>query len=169
MKLLAALVLSIALSGSALAGTLQSEPRLERRDTAASQRQVTCPSCERDSHGRIRRHSTARRDFQREHPCPSAGATSDHAPATSSITSYRSSSAGRMSQRTCSGIGRPRPKQRISSSSSVAISESVAPFSAPERNDVVAHALIRSAGPYTVNDYRNGMRLSRFGSVTPAF
>ena len=80
MKLVAALVVSIALSGSAVAGNPRSELRSERRDTAASQRRVTCSSCERDGHGRIRRNAAARRAFQREHPCPSTGAKSGPCP-----------------------------------------------------------------------------------------
>ena len=112
MEFLAALVVCIAMSGSAVAGNPRSEPRSERRDSAASQRKGTCSSCERDSHGRIRRSAAARRAFLRENPCPSTGPHLDLAPVTLSITSCRSSAAAQMTVRTCSGRVWPRP-QRI--------------------------------------------------------
>ena len=34
-----------------------------------------CTSCARDSRGRIARRKTAKREFQRTHPCPSTGKT----------------------------------------------------------------------------------------------
>jgi hypothetical protein len=80
MKLLAAFVIAIALSTTVGARTPRSAPRSERRDTAATQRKVACPSCERNSQGRIRRSSAARREFQREHPCPSTGSTAGPCP-----------------------------------------------------------------------------------------
>ena len=39
-----------------------------------------CASCARNSHGRIRRSSTAKRQFQHSHPCPSTGKTSGACP-----------------------------------------------------------------------------------------
>jgi hypothetical protein len=80
MKLLAVLVIAIALSGSAVARTPRFVPRSELRDAAASQRKFASTSCERDSPGRIRRSSAARREFQREHPCPSTGSTAGPCP-----------------------------------------------------------------------------------------
>lgn len=35
-----------------------------------------CTTCERDSHGHIKRSPEAKREFKREHPCPSSGSTS---------------------------------------------------------------------------------------------
>ena len=35
-----------------------------------------CLFCARDTHGRIKRSSQAKKDFQKSHPCPSTGATS---------------------------------------------------------------------------------------------
>jgi hypothetical protein len=32
-----------------------------------------CATCERDANGRIKRNPTARRAFQRQHPCPATG------------------------------------------------------------------------------------------------
>jgi|ERR1035437_6860752 5-methylcytosine-specific restriction endonuclease McrA len=34
-----------------------------------------CASCARDSKGKIKRSATAKRDFQKAHPCPSTGRT----------------------------------------------------------------------------------------------
>ena len=49
--------------------------------TAATHRASTkCASCARDTHGRIKRSSTAKYDFQRSHPCPSTGRTSGACP-----------------------------------------------------------------------------------------
>lgn len=45
--------------------------RSELRDHA--HRSTYCYSCERDSHGHIKRSSAARTAFKREHPCPSTG------------------------------------------------------------------------------------------------
>ena len=39
-----------------------------------------CMSCERDSTGRIKRSTTARRHFRAEHPCPVTGLTAGHCP-----------------------------------------------------------------------------------------
>jgi hypothetical protein len=35
-----------------------------------------CYSCPRSSHGKIKRSATAKREFERSHPCPSTGRTS---------------------------------------------------------------------------------------------
>ncbi len=32
-----------------------------------------CTTCERDTHGHIKRSQEAKQDFKREHPCPSTG------------------------------------------------------------------------------------------------
>lgn len=32
-----------------------------------------CTTCERDSHGKIKRHPEAKKAFRLEHPCPSTG------------------------------------------------------------------------------------------------
>jgi hypothetical protein len=79
MKLLTVLI-SIALAASAATRNPRSAPRSERRDEAAAQRRVKCASCERDSRGRIRRSTAARRQFRRENPCSSTGATSGRCP-----------------------------------------------------------------------------------------
>jgi hypothetical protein len=43
-----------------------------RQDAAVrTPQQRTCASCARDSKGRIARSATAKRDFQKAHPCPS--------------------------------------------------------------------------------------------------
>src|SRR5437868_4659846 len=39
-----------------------------------------CASCARNSHGRIRRSSTAKHQFQHSHPCPSTGKASGACP-----------------------------------------------------------------------------------------
>src|SRR5438045_1786879 len=39
-----------------------------------------CASCARDSHGKIKRSPTAKRDFRRQNPCPSTGKTSGPCP-----------------------------------------------------------------------------------------
>jgi hypothetical protein len=39
-----------------------------------------CTSCERDARGRIKRSTSVRRAFQREHPCPSTGLQTGHCP-----------------------------------------------------------------------------------------
>jgi len=39
-----------------------------------------CTTCARDSHGRIRRNPEARREFMKQHPCPSTGKTSGRCP-----------------------------------------------------------------------------------------
>ena len=39
-----------------------------------------CTTCARDSHGRIHRNPAARREFMKEHPCPSTGKTSGRCP-----------------------------------------------------------------------------------------
>jgi hypothetical protein len=39
-----------------------------------------CESCQRDARGHIKRNSTVRRQFQREHPCPANGATKGPCP-----------------------------------------------------------------------------------------
>ena len=42
--------------------------------------EAKCASCARDSHGRIRRTSTAKLMFQHSHPCPSTGKASGACP-----------------------------------------------------------------------------------------
>jgi hypothetical protein len=39
-----------------------------------------CTTCARDSRGHIRRNPAARREFMKEHPCPSTGKTSGRCP-----------------------------------------------------------------------------------------
>src|SRR5215831_17373898 len=39
-----------------------------------------CYSCQRDSHGNIKRSSHAKHDFMKSHPCPSTGKTSGPCP-----------------------------------------------------------------------------------------
>jgi hypothetical protein len=39
-----------------------------------------CSSCARDSYGHIRRNPAMRREFRRNHPCPSTGKTSGSCP-----------------------------------------------------------------------------------------
>jgi hypothetical protein len=39
-----------------------------------------CTSCARDSKGKIKRSTNAKRDFQRSHPCPSTGSASGACP-----------------------------------------------------------------------------------------
>ncbi len=41
---------------------------------------AACATCTRDSHGHIRRRSSARSAFMRSHPCPSTGKTSGACP-----------------------------------------------------------------------------------------
>jgi hypothetical protein len=41
---------------------------------------VTASAIARDSHGRIRRSRAVRREFMREHPCPSTGLTRGRCP-----------------------------------------------------------------------------------------
>jgi hypothetical protein len=41
---------------------------------------VRCVGCTRDSHGRIKRSASARRQFQRSHRCPSTGKPSGGCP-----------------------------------------------------------------------------------------
>lgn len=50
--------------------------RTPKSPKASTQRATTrCASCARDSRGRIARSSSAKRDFQKAHPCPSTGKT----------------------------------------------------------------------------------------------
>ena len=39
-----------------------------------------CSICQRDSRGRIARSASARREFKREHPCPSTGFSTGRCP-----------------------------------------------------------------------------------------
>jgi hypothetical protein len=39
-----------------------------------------CTTCERDANGRIKRNPAARREFQRQHPCPATGKTTGACP-----------------------------------------------------------------------------------------
>ena len=48
--------------------------------THSSGRSTKAVGVERDSHGRIKRSSEARHEFQKSHPCPSTGATSGACP-----------------------------------------------------------------------------------------
>jgi hypothetical protein len=41
---------------------------------------IKCLSCARDSHGRIKRSPEAKREFRKNHPCPSTGKTSGPCP-----------------------------------------------------------------------------------------
>jgi len=59
---------SVSVSGSAQDG----------RDCGHSARY--CCSCERDTHGRIKRSTSARRAFKAVHPCPATGLTSGPCP-----------------------------------------------------------------------------------------
>jgi hypothetical protein len=43
-------------------------------------RRATTSSIMRDKHGRIKRSSAAKHDFERQHPCPSTGRTSGRCP-----------------------------------------------------------------------------------------
>ena len=55
-----------------------STSRTSRARTTGSHARSTstrCTTCERDANGRIKRNPTARRAFQRSHPCPSTGRT----------------------------------------------------------------------------------------------
>lgn len=55
--------------------------RGEKRDQARGHHSPEwCSTCARDSRGRILRSRTVRREFQRQHPCPSNGATSGPCP-----------------------------------------------------------------------------------------
>jgi hypothetical protein len=51
-----------------------SSPRTATRTTRT--KTTHCKSCARDSKGRIARSATAKRDFQKAHPCPATGKTS---------------------------------------------------------------------------------------------
>jgi 5-methylcytosine-specific restriction endonuclease McrA len=46
-----------------------------KRTTKSKPRSSRCTTCARDSKGRIARSATAKRDFQKSHPCPSTGKT----------------------------------------------------------------------------------------------
>ena len=41
---------------------------------------AACVSCTRDSHGRIKRSESEKRQFEKQHPCPSTGKTSGACP-----------------------------------------------------------------------------------------
>lgn len=45
-----------------------------------SHRSVRCIGCARDTHGRIKRSASAKREFRREHPCPATGRSSGACP-----------------------------------------------------------------------------------------
>jgi hypothetical protein len=45
-----------------------------------SHRHTYCASCQRDSHGHIKRSAAARRAFKRQHPCPSTGRSTGACP-----------------------------------------------------------------------------------------
>jgi hypothetical protein len=49
--------------------------RTEKSKPRSAPRSSRCTSCARDSKGRIARSATAKRDFQKSHPCPSTGRT----------------------------------------------------------------------------------------------
>jgi len=48
--------------------------------SAAPRSRARCTACVRDSRGRIARSSTARHEFQRQHPCPSTGRSTGACP-----------------------------------------------------------------------------------------
>jgi hypothetical protein len=53
-------------------GTISKARSVGAHTRTASSR---CTTCERDANGRIKRNPAARREFQRQHPCPATGRT----------------------------------------------------------------------------------------------
>ena len=78
-RLLAVAVLALT-TGAALPAASRTHRRSEVRDTASVQRHRStyCFDCERTASGRIKRNSSVRQQFQRQHPCPSTGIRSGH-------------------------------------------------------------------------------------------
>src|ERR1700730_7542204 len=74
------LCLLILLAASADARYRRSEPRSQIRSSTNAHRANYCNTCERDSNGRIKRNSAARRAFRRDNPCPATGLTSGSCP-----------------------------------------------------------------------------------------
>ncbi len=56
---------------ASFAATRRSLPRSQSRDQSARSRY--CRSCDRDTHGHIRRSAAARNEFRRQNPCPATG------------------------------------------------------------------------------------------------
>jgi hypothetical protein len=89
MKLLAIVLMTIVLalpaftkagSSTRPAGVRSASPRATRSSVARAKSRTTssrgpirCSSCQRDSHGKIQRSSSARAEFRRQHPCPATG------------------------------------------------------------------------------------------------
>jgi hypothetical protein len=66
-------------SRSSSHSTARSTPTVKAKPRSAS-RAARCTSCARDSKGRIKRSATAKRDFQKSHPCPATGKTTGACP-----------------------------------------------------------------------------------------
>ena len=92
--LLAALVLVAVAFGPAAAASRTSRaygPRSVARSKGTTSRSRSigghtratssrCAACERDANGKIKRDPAARRNFQRQHPCPATGKTTGACP-----------------------------------------------------------------------------------------
>jgi len=55
-------------------------PTVRKSTHVAKPKATRCASCARTSKGRITRSATAKRSFERSHPCPSTGKTSGACP-----------------------------------------------------------------------------------------
>ena len=101
------------------APALPGEPHPSARTTSLTSHLSTraAVGVTRDSHGRIERSETAKRDFEATIHAPRPGRPRVHVPATSLTTSCRSSEAGLTIRATCNGRPRRPRRRRIGGSS----------------------------------------------------